>query len=237
MISIQKLNSRKNIALCLAFLIFLPSLPSCATEEAEPEILYPGETVLLEDGSPIYAEDAHLEEDVAKFFYDLRREGNPDPNWENSEIGTNGEDYLFELTESVYSLSCGPEEWGVHVYFVSDTYLTGPWHHKINLEKYENGKWVRQAILDSGRKAYSTQLAIEMAKYNGLLYDIYIKYWAELWQEGLAVLSPLTVKVDQICPAPTPGQYRFVFYAALWRESFDKNPLYRMYYIPFEVVE
>ena len=227
----------KKIAILFVIFSFCLLLSSCGADEAETEILYPGETVLLEDGSPIYAEDAHLEEYISKYYYPLRREGNPDPKWERLEVGSNGEGYTFELTEEVYSLSNGPDKWGVRVCFTSDTYLAGKWISRLNLEKYEDGKWVRQAILSPGHIYANTQTQIEAVKNNGIVLEGSLPFSSEDWQEGLMLLSPLMVKVDTICPAPTPGKYRFVFYAQLWQEEYDKNPENRMYYIPFEVVE
>lgn len=234
MISIQKLYFRKNIALCLACLIFLSSIPSCNTEEAEPEILYPGETMLLEDGSPIYVEDAYLDAYIAKDFYTRRREGDPDPKWENIQVGVNGEDYKFELTEEVFSLSSQTERWGVRVYFVSDTYLPGHFISRLNLEKYEDGEWVRQAVL-----IHSGDVRTRNEPYGKgeIVNEVAMPLNSEQLREILMSQSPLTIRVDRICPAPTPGKYRFVFYAQLWREEYDKKPLNRMYYIPFEVVE
>lgn len=231
---------RKSILKWL-LLSMLPLL-LCSCGEKEPKILYSAETVLLENGKPIYAEDSHLEDYISRAYYVWRREGNPDPTlWNGAKAYENGEDYLFEMIDDTYSLQEGVEKWGVRVYFTSDIYLAGPWIHYLNLEKYEDGKWVRQAILAPGRiygnTVNGTISMISAVKNNGMVLDIGFMPASEWWQESLMLLSPLMVGVDTICPAPTPGQYRFVFYAQLWDEEDDKNPENRMYYIPFEVVE
>ena len=76
----------KKITVLLVLISFCLLFSSCGAKEEEIEILYPGETVLLENGSPIYAEDAHLEEYIAKYYYPLRREGNPIPSGISSRL-------------------------------------------------------------------------------------------------------------------------------------------------------
>ena len=90
----------------------------------------------------------------------------------------------------------------------------------LNIEKYDGDTWVRLAVYDTGRYV-KTHEATGKSPSSDVI-------------KSRLVSSKLRVFVEHIYPAPTPGMYRFVFYASVEQDGKTEN---RMYYIPFEVVE
>ena len=125
----------------------------------------------------------------------------------------------FEL-QDCYTLK--DEVWKLGVHPTTELQIAD-YSHRVNLEKWESGQWVRQCIFWNA-KTYS-QTAHQYA-----LHDV------ELGMPYQMTISERDFEIDvsSIYQRPEVGRYRFVFYIAIKNGEDVEN---RMYYIPFEVVE
>ena len=157
--------------------------------------------------------------EVAMVFYNWRQNGNADP-YSNVVFYENGTDISFESAKNTYSIS-SDLEWTVRCLSISDSLTVKDYvpAWALNVEKLENGEWVRCTILNvekaSSRKPIG-DAAGDTKRKNELLSTEH------------------TITVSEIHSEITPGQYRFIFYVGV---EAGKGIEYRGYYIPFTVIE
>lgn len=224
--------------ICLLLLSLISCVSPLSLQAEITTLRYEAETTVLSNGDFAYLIDCYRGENIADDYFIWRNEGNPTPSlWENAIEYQNGTDISLVPTSTVYSLSAHTEEWGVYIADVSQTCEVKAWSHLLNLEKYEDKKWVRQGVLNDARLSEPQTYTHILFKKHGNSYpfsDSGMPQSSQIWRDGLSLLSPLTVKVEEIFPVPTPGIYRFIFYFSVNRNGVTE---YRKYYIPFEVVE
>lgn len=150
-----------------------------------------------------------------------RVEGNPD-FYENAAIydfqQAEGE-FIFELQE-VYSVD--DRSWKLGVSSNKEIQIAG-WTHLINLEKWANGEWIRQGVLWD---IFTYEQTPEDYAGRGLE--------SKYPMEWLMSMRDFEIPVSSVYPMPTAGRYRFLFYVEVVLEGQTE---YRVYHIPFEVVE
>ena len=157
-------------------------------------------------------------EPFAEIFYRQRETGSPDL-LEKCILGDDS-DIRMKPTKEQYSLADNDAQWGITVIDVSDNLSLKKFSEYLNIEKFDGETWVRQAIFDTGRYMQTPTGTVTPPSSEML--------------ENRLVSAKWSVRVEHIYPAPTPGTYRFVFYASVEQNGKTEN---RIYYIPFEVVE
>ena len=130
----------------------------------------------------------------------------------------NGDGITFEVLSDPFKLGDSQENLGVRIVSIDENlYIMGQ-GPRINIEKKINGEWVRLEI-DFGEQSKSNGSADEVGRNRRdetlNHYNIYHLFDCE------------------ITPALSAGEYRFVAYFYVKRESAEV----RQYHIPFTVIE
>lgn len=211
--------------LTLLLICILLCFPSCAQgEEQSTE----ADTTVLYNGSTAYVSDMEYGLDAAELYYVWRQDGTPDIH-EGAIPYENGTDFLFEVTPAAVSLAEGCEEIELKLVQRPENTEVTWWSHLVNLDKQENGTWVRQAILDIETYRQSTfEWAMAEERYAE------VEFYGNLTYDNTLGNRSIKVRTADIYPALSPGQYRLLFYLAVGTEQGNE---YRQYAIPFTVTE
>ena len=157
-------------------------------------------------------------EAIGNVFYGHRETGSP--NMLSDCVPGDHSDIRMKPTKEQYSLSDQDMQWGITIIDVSEKISLKKYSEHLNVEKFDGTTWVRQAVFDMSRYMQTPSATVNPPSSDVLKRRL--------------ISAKLRVMVKYIYPAPTPGEYRFVFYASVEQDGKTEN---RMYYIPFEVVE
>ena len=205
----------------LAVLLCCLLLTSCGTAGSrDTDTQIPNDTVSVAAETFPWLEcmDAGDYVGMNELYMAWSQTGNPDV-YENAvpyESADAGDVLQFERMET-YSLA--DEYWCLKITpAVPNDRRIRAWGHLLNLEKWENGTWVRQCVLwdDDVYWQRTDEPPANLIPQSAMLGD-----------------SDFRIEVARIYDTPQPGQYRFVFYVEI---AEDDTVEYRKYHIPFEVV-
>ena len=152
-------------------------------------------------------------------FYKWRQTGNPDLlSAECVPYSSNEGGFVIEPLQKVYSAKDSDVSWGIDIVDISDDIRILMYADALNVDKKIDGQWVRQVLLDPERAVLPGTKPMDIPEY--LKRDI--------------LNNVFTISLDEAAFEIEPGEYRFIFYVGV---EANGQKEYRMYYIPFEVVE
>ncbi len=230
---------KKSICILLSLLVSMCAFTSCrstvqhqppaaetttvaATQmtTAESEATDDKENIKETPYGPAYEADLQeYGELIAAKFYQCKNGGNPD--WyQDCILYDHTTDILISPYQEIYHLPQKNSVWACRITQIPEELVIVRYTRHMNLDKYSDGVWVRQAVLD--RKIWESEESIN---------DRYITQ--EMLREAL-LGSSIDFDPSLVYPQITPGQYRFLFYITVQVGETTEN---RAYTIPFTVVE